>query len=476
MKRNLTFRTSKFSLLLFGAGLGLVSLATLTYAQTSIELPAPRGSENDENTEQNPLDAISTIRQSNWPRTNRTHADQDERVITVLPTVEATEVQNTKDGGPILVDPVVFERHSRNRPNAYQPDVRNIEEPSTFKFPVRANTLNVSSAKSADQQNEFVQAKDNLWAPLKPLSHAPKPAASSTDRFAQIQVLDTLKPLGQFATTTIPTTIQNPFAIAQRTSWESSGAMVQPAPIAKEPSRAPSTRILNPIPTPIPTPIAIVKRTNWASSNKATRPPLVATNKRTNRAFLNKMLQPIPPSIPTPIAIAKRTSWSPTSHLLQPNPAANAISNPSNVSATDTTAVNRRLISHEQTKQPEYELESGLAPAPVSVFIEGPDYLNVNQSGDYEIAVVNSSSETAYVSSICLRIPKTAEMQVIEREARIDDLERTLTWSVAELGPGQQEQIRFRLKLSTAGDVDFPVTVSQDGREPRTVSQTTYVQ
>lgn len=467
MKRNSISRTSKFSLLIFGTGLGLVSLASSAYAQTSIEAPAQRGFQDAEISDRNPLDAISTIGRSAWPKISRVPADQEERAIAVKSTVEGAELKKNKSSASILVDPTVFEQYSRDRANVRQSDVREIETPADYKFPARANPLNGSSLKPANHQNELVQARDDFWTPLKPLpnvSHASRPAASNTDRFARMQISGTPKPLGRFATAAIPTSIPTSFANAQRTSWESSNAMVQPTPI--------------PTPTAIPTPIAIVKEPARVSSGRMLQPTQIPTSiaKPTNREFINKMLQPLPPSIPTPMAIAKRANWSPSSHLMQPIPAAKASANPIDVSATDTAPVSRQLIVDEQIEQPKFDLESGLPPAPVSVFIEGPDYLKVNQSGDYEIAVVNSSSEMTYVSSICLRIPKTAEIQVIGQEARIDDLERTLTWSIAKLASGQQQKIHFRVKVLAAGEVDFPVTVSQDGRDPQTISQTTYVQ
>ena len=64
---------------------------------------------------------------------------------------------------------------------------------------------------------------------------------------------------------------------------------------------------------------------------------------------------------------------------------------------------------------------------------------------------------------------------MIEREAQINDGDRTLTWSNTELASGQQERIRFRLKVRAAGKFDFPVTVMQDGRESQTISRTTRV-
>ena len=77
--------------------------------------------------------------------------------------------------------------------------------------------------------------------------------------------------------------------------------------------------------------------------------------------------------------------------------------------------------------------------------------------------------------AIQLQIPEAAEILVIEREAKVNDFERTLTWSISKLASGEQARIRFRSRVHAAGQVNFPVTISQDGREPQTISQTTVV-
>ena len=208
---------------------------------------------------------------------------------------------------------------------------------------------------------------------------------------------------------------------------------------------------------------------------------------RFNHQQVSATLQPldrfaiaaIPTTMPTPIAIANRRNWSRPKKTL---PTISTITKPSTLveaaatkAAVDETEASQQEISIQTVKAPKFDIESEFAPVPVSLFVEGPDYLKVNQSGDYEIAVVNSSSESTSVSEISLGIPATAEMLVIGREGQINQAERTLTWSIDELASGQQQRIRFRLRVVAAGNVDFPVTVSQNGHKPQTISQATSV-
>ena len=124
---------------------------------------------------------------------------------------------------------------------------------------------------------------------------------------------------------------------------------------------------------------------------------------------------------------------------------------------------------------PTYDFQTPLPTEPVSLFVDGPDYLSLNQVGEYEIAVVNSSSGATSVSSISLQVPHGVEIVAVQREAEIDEQKRMLTWSIDHVGSGEQQQIRFRVKSATARKANFSVTVSQDGRESQTISQTTII-
>jgi len=124
---------------------------------------------------------------------------------------------------------------------------------------------------------------------------------------------------------------------------------------------------------------------------------------------------------------------------------------------------------------PTYDFQTPLPTGAISLFVDGPDYLSINQVGEYEIAVANSSADATSVSSVSLQVPHGVEIVAVQREAKIDDQKRTLNWSIDEIGSAQQQRIRFRVKSASARKVDFSVTVLQNGRESQTVSQTTII-
>ena len=124
---------------------------------------------------------------------------------------------------------------------------------------------------------------------------------------------------------------------------------------------------------------------------------------------------------------------------------------------------------------PNHDFQTPLPTGPISLFVNGPDYLSVNQIGDYEIAVANSSFSSTSVSSISLQVPSGVEIIAVQRDAKIDDQKRTLTWSIDQIESGKQQRIRFRAKSASARKAGFPVTISQDGRESQTVSQMTII-
>ena len=179
-------------------------------------------------------------------------------------------------------------------------------------------------------------------------------------------------------------------------------------------------------------PIDIAEPTTVGKEAPVSEPPRIKPN---------ALLQPISTSSP-PVEVAKEESTKPASLAITPK----------------------------------YGFQTPLPAETVSLFVDGPDYLSLNQVGEYEIAVVNSSSDVASVSRILLQVPNGVEIVAVQREAEINNQERTLSWSIDQLGSGEQQRIRFRVKSVTARKVDFPVTVSQDGRESQTISQTTIIQ
>ena len=187
--------------------------------------------------------------------------------------------------------------------------------------------------------------------------------------------------------------------------------------------------------------------------------------------FARPVLEPIrkPMDIVAPTKIARpilRPIRTPQNALLQP------INAPAPVIESTKEKVTEQV---SLANTPNHDFQTPLPTGPISLFVNGPDYLSVNQIGDYEIAVANSSFSSTSVSSISLQVPSGVEIIAVQREAKIDDQKRTLTWSIDQIESGKQQRIRFRAKSASARKAGFPVTVSQDGRESQTVSQMTII-
>ena len=187
--------------------------------------------------------------------------------------------------------------------------------------------------------------------------------------------------------------------------------------------------------------------------------------------FARPVLEPIrkPMDIVDPTKFARpilRPIRTPQNALLQP------INAPAPVIESTKEKVTEQV---SLANTPNHDFQTPLPTGPISLFVNGPDYLSVNQIGDYEIAVANSSFSSTSVSSISLQVPNGVEIIAVQREAKIDDQKRTLTWSIDQIESGKQQRIRFRAKSASARKAGFPVTVSQDGRESQTVSQMTII-
>ena len=248
-------------------------------------------------------------------------------------------------------------------------------------------------------------------------------------------------------------------------------------------------------------PMALMKETNWL--------PTRDTRQSVGQDSLSHPLPPIVSVARKPMEVMAKTNWLPTrkaedqastaaakeqqlksnalvKQLIKKSFSAEMIAASEDVPVVSTAQVSSLLEAAEPTldlvsadtkvaEPPAFDLETLQPASPVAVFIDGPDTLRVGHVGDYEIAIVNSSSRTTSVSSIRLPIPASAEILVVEREAEIDDVDRTMTWSVSELDSGKQERIRFRLKFVRACKAEFSITVDQHGLDSQTWSQETVV-
>ena len=438
MKRHSTFRTSKFSFLLFGTGVGLACLASSTYAQTSnrsstvdwssefsLQVRAPSSvplskltslestagslgsvaSGESKNTIRSPRDLMAVVDKSGWMTETDSSVQEDS------PYAEQENVQLNRSFNPnFKLNPSVVTPPN----NAVVVDTDNFAQSAKFEAPETKRTSSIVVDSAAFEQFAIPE----LEVPQPEVPAFEPQVAYQFPRRARA-----LRPTGyqnEFAQAdSIPAEQAIPSANTTADFRPMTNTANQFSHIQISASSDRSDRFAAAIPTTVQTP----------GSTMIIDPATIEVS--------HKPLMPIEPMQVKPAQIA-----------LKPMP---------------------------PTKPQVTRSETGSASAAVSVFVDGPELLGVNQTGDYRISIVNSSFEAAPISSIQLQLPASAEVIMIEREAQINDGDRTLTWSNTELASGQQERIRFRLKVRTAGKFDFPVTVMQDGRESQTISRTTWV-
>ena len=156
--------------------------------------------------------------------------------------------------------------------------------------------------------------------------------------------------------------------------------------------------------------------------------------------FARPVLEPIrkPMDIVAPTKIARpilRPIRTPQNALLQP------INAPAPVIESTKEKVTEQV---SLANTPNHDFQTPLPTGPISLFVNGPDYLSVNQIGDYEIAVANSSFSSTSVSSISLQVPSGVEIIAVQRDAKIDDQKRCLLYT----SPSPRDRTRSRMPSS----------------------------
>ena len=426
MKRNYSFHTDKFSLFLFGMGAGLLSMVSTAYAQTQLtplveSAPVIRS----------PRELMPAL---NWKTPSTTDADNLtirspamlNRVI-VNPELAKTALEvPRKHTDSIRVDSSVFDLNPTNEtdtsltktsvPN--QPEFKRLQP---LKFPVRWNRL-----QPIEQPQQESVAK----------SETPRVVASRN-----VTTVELTEAEGEYiAAKQIAASSEGPETAIPQASL---------AYLRKPMDIVDPTKFARPVLEPIRKPMDIVAPTKFS------RPVLEPIRKPMDIVAPTKIARPILRPIRTP-----------QNALLQP------INAPAPVIESTKEKVTEQV---SLANTPNHDFQTPLPTGPISLFVNGPDYLSVNQIGDYEIAVANSSFSSTSVSSISLQVPNGVEIIAVQREAKIDDQKRTLTWSIDQIESGKQQRIRFRAKSASARKAGFPVTVSQDGRESQTVSQMTII-
>ena len=424
MKRNLLSRISRYSLLLFGTTVGLFTLASTTIAQTSDESPSVA-----------------------WPNEFRLRVrTPDSMPLADLRPAGLTTAKLSTNESSTGIESENFIRTPK--------DLTSVMD--RFGRRQNADGSTDQNSRLTGLRKEELNNSDNFGSELNPV------------------VVKTLNKTPVLDTSIVkPTVPVKPQETANDSSIIVDSTVFEQYSVPKTDVQQPAVREIEPQAAP-KFPID-----NTLNAGRNAAEPFVPF---TTMAIYSKPITNTPGRHPNMQISASAeqlerfsTAAIPTSIEIMDAKFANPTDVSANSPAPSIYAIDMNVVSKKFAQEPKMNLETRYASSAVTVFLEGPDSLQVDQTGDYYIAIINSASKSTSIPSIRLQIPEFAEILMIEREAQIDELERTITWNAAELASGQQERIRFRLKLLEAGEADFPVTIVQDGHDAQTISKTTSV-
>ena len=106
----------------------------------------------------------------------------------------------------------------------------------------------------------------------------------------------------------------------------------------------------------------------------------------------------------------------------------------------------------------------------------GPETLLKDVSDSYEITISNITNHPATNVIVQLTVPDEITISKLDRDAYLDQKQRTVSWKVASIGPGQQEVIRYRAVSSSTGKHDQEVTLGMENTFQGKTPFTTVVQ
>ena len=128
-----------------------------------------------------------------------------------------------------------------------------------------------------------------------------------------------------------------------------------------------------------------------------------------------------------------------------------------------------RRTSHStlaETPQPEQLQELSFEPEPksakfahsflptkqvIAAQILGPASINIGQTEDYMVAIVNPMDSPNRNLRIELDVPKGLEIVLLDRPAEFNKRKRTLTWDINEIQPGEEVRLQYRVKSVRKG-------------------------
>ena len=131
-------------------------------------------------------------------------------------------------------------------------------------------------------------------------------------------------------------------------------------------------------------------------------------------------------------------------------------------------------LSLTETPQPEELQELSFEPEPqaaqfahgvlparpvVAAQIVGPASVDIGQTADYMVAIVNPMNSLNEDLEIELDVPKGLKIVLLDRPAEFDKRKRTLNWKLDQIQPGEEVRLQYRVKSIHKGKHRQRVTV-----------------
>ena len=131
-------------------------------------------------------------------------------------------------------------------------------------------------------------------------------------------------------------------------------------------------------------------------------------------------------------------------------------------------------LSLTETPQPEEIQELSFEPEPqaaefaysalpakpvVAAQIVGPASVDIGQTADYMVAIVNPMNSLNEDLEIELDVPKGLKIVLLDRPAEFDKRKGTLNWKLNKIQPGEEVRLQYRVKSIYKGRHRQRVTV-----------------
>ncbi len=109
-------------------------------------------------------------------------------------------------------------------------------------------------------------------------------------------------------------------------------------------------------------------------------------------------------------------------------------------------------VESEPIDSPPLHAHSFVSTKPViAAQIVGPASIDVGQTADFMIAIVNPMNSASQNLEIELDIPKGLKIVLLSQAAEFNERTRTLHWRVDRIRPGQEERLQYRVESLSPG-------------------------